>query len=106
MLSVCGCQLEAGASVVGRGCRIFVTVSRQVGSSIGIGPVSMWGENCQSSQLTSAMSMSATPIGISRPFRNSSNLLPNALATVRAEVSDERFQLSVPVAAFLHRQTG
>ena len=100
MPSACGYQLEAGASVVGRGFRIFVTVSRLVGSSIGIGPASTWGENCRSSQPTSAMSMSATPTGISRPFRNSSNLPPNALAAVRAEESDERFQLSVPVQRF------
>ena len=79
VLSACGRQLGVGASVVGQGSRIFVTVSRHVGSSNGIVPASTWGGNCRSSQPTSAMSMSATPTGISRRFRNSSNLPPNAL---------------------------
>ena len=70
------------------GSRIFVTVSRHVDSSNGTVPVSMWGGNCRSSQPTSAMSMSVTPTGISRRFRNSSNLPPNALAGVRPEVSE------------------
>ena len=101
--SACAHPREAGALVVGRGFRIFVTVSRHVGSSNGIVPVSTWGVNCRSSQLTWAMSMSATPTGISRRFRNSSNLPPNAWEGGSREVSDERFQLSVPHSAFLHR---
>ena len=52
MLSACGRQLGVGAPVVGQGSRIFVTVSRHVGSSNGTVPASTWGENCRSSQPT------------------------------------------------------
>ena len=82
-------RLEAGASAVGRGFRIFVTVSLRASSSNGIAPALMLGVNCRSSQHTSVTWMSPTPTGISRLFRNSSNWPRSAWERISPEVNNE-----------------
>src|SRR5689334_14640860 len=72
-------QQEQSASVVGQGSRIFVTVLPLVSSWNGTAPALTSDANCRNSQLTSVTWMSPIPTGISRLFRNSSNLPRNAL---------------------------
>ena len=102
-LSVCAPPRETAVSAVGRDFRISATVLQRANSSSGIAPALTSDGKCQSSLPISDTSMSPTPTGIWKLFRNSCNWPPTAWAGTRPEADSERFQPAIPHSAFLHR---